>query len=193
MIKGILSASVAVAALVGTAWAETGPSGMGAGVMLRVGEGHAGACYQAVEQQRTDRDAIGDCTRALEREILTSRDRAATHVNRGILYLGVGEEARALADFNRAIVAEPNLAEAYTQRGLAQLFLHNYQAAVTDISHGLSMNPAPAEPFKAYYNRAVAYEELGNIRAAYADYRRANELAPEWDLARAELARFQLR
>jgi tetratricopeptide (TPR) repeat protein len=193
MFKGILSASVAVAALIGTAWAETGPSGMGAGVMLRMGEGHAVACYEAVVQQRTDQDAIGDCSRALDREILTSRDRAATFVNRGIIYLGAGNEQRALADFNRAIVAEPGLSEAYTQRGLAQLFLHNYQAAVTDITHGLSMNPAPAEPYKAYFNRAVAYEELGNVRAAYADYRRATELAPEWDLARAELARFQLR
>ena len=193
MIRGILAASVAAAALVGTAWAQTGPSGMGAGVMLRVGEGHAVACYQAVVEQRADRDAIGDCTRALDREILTPRDRAATFVNRGILYLGIREEQRALADFNRAIVAEPTLPEAYTQRGLAQLYLRNYQAAVTDISHGLAMDRAPSEPFKAYYNRAVAYEELGNVRAAYADYRRANELAPEWDLARTELARFQLR
>jgi tetratricopeptide (TPR) repeat protein len=162
--KIVLAGAVAALTMTGSAWSEVGPSGLGAGVMLRVGEGHAVACYQAVLEQRATRDAIGTCTRALDRELLTPRDRAATFVNRGILHLGLNEDQRALADFNRAIVAHPQLAEAYTQRGLANLFLHNYQAAVTDISQGLRMDAI--EPYKAYYNRAVAYEQLGNVPAA---------------------------
>ena len=33
---------------------------------------------------------------------------------------------------------------------------------------------------------------LGDVNAAYRDYRRAAELAPDWAEARAELARFRV-
>lgn len=192
MIRVLIQASVFAATLFGTASAQSVDlREMGQGVILRFGEGSAESCYRAAAERRSA--GLGECTRALDRDLLDPRNRAATFVNRGILYLARGEQERALADFNRAIVTDPRLAEAYTHRGLAQLMLRNYQAAVTDITHGLSMTPGPAETHKAYYTRAVAYEELGNIRAAYADYRHANELAPQWDPARSELSRFQVR
>jgi hypothetical protein len=42
----------------------------------------------------------------------------------------------------------------------------------------------------AYYSRAMVHERVGNIRAAYADYKRAQELAPDWDDPAEDLKRF---
>ncbi len=42
----------------------------------------------------------------------------------------------------------------------------------------------------AYYNRALAYEQLGNLEAAYADYGRALAVDPEFELAAKQLKRF---
>ena len=46
------------------------------------------------------------------------------------------------------------------------------------------------EPQKAYFNRALAYEGLDNLKAAYFDFRKAQELAPEWDQPGKELSRY---
>ena len=51
----------------------------------------------------------------------------------------------------------------------------------------------PLEPEKAYYNRAIAHEQLGNVRGAYFDYLKASELAPEWEQPRMQLTRFTVR
>lgn len=38
----------------------------------------------------------------------------------------------------------------------------------------------------------MAYELLGDVRAAYYDYRRASELDPEWRAPREDLQRFRV-
>ena len=48
------------------------------------------------------------------------------------------------------------------------------------------------EPEKAYYDRGLAYDWLDNPKAAYADYRKALELAPTWDLVKDQLYRFSV-
>jgi len=42
----------------------------------------------------------------------------------------------------------------------------------------------------AYNNRGLAYAMLGDAKAAYADYRKAHELKPTWELARDQFLRF---
>jgi hypothetical protein len=39
----------------------------------------------------------------------------------------------------------------------------------------------------------MAYEDSGNIRAAYRDLQKARSLAPEWGEPVAELARYHVR
>jgi tetratricopeptide (TPR) repeat protein len=162
----------------------------GAVTMYAVGS-PSGACYDAAREQRGDNRSLQACTDSLSQELLTGPGRASTLVNRGIVYLNRGEVDRALMDFEAAIRADPTMAEGYTNRGLVLLRQENYQGAVTDISRGLELSPV--EPEKAYYNRAVAYEEMRNIRAAYHDYRRAAELAPAWAVPSEELTRFRVQ
>jgi tetratricopeptide (TPR) repeat protein len=96
----------------------------------------------------------------------------------------------ALADFENAIAIEPSLAEGHVNLGSALLARDDYAGALVAIDRGLALNPN--EPARAYYNRGIAHEELGQVREAYRDYRRAAELAPQWDRPRTELTRFRV-
>jgi len=153
--------------------------------------GNASACFYNASNEVNTLDAVGVCTTALSVERLSARDRAATHVNRGILYLRLGSMDRAMQDFDEAVSLYPELAEGHINRGAAYLRQENWRAAVDAISEGLRHDPE--NPAQAYYNRAVAYEEMGQLRQAYEDYRRAAELAPTWNAPRVELTRFQVR
>jgi len=180
--RNTLFASAAVAVM-----ALSAPAGA---VTMYVLGGPSGECYDAARDQRGDNQALQACTDSLNQEMLSAEGRASTLVNRGIVYLNRGDVGHAMADFEEAIRLEPTMAEGYTNRGLVLLRQENYQGAITEISRGLELNPV--EPEKAYYNRAVAYEELRNIRAAYNDYRRAAELAPAWNVPSEELTRFRV-
>jgi tetratricopeptide (TPR) repeat protein len=164
-------------------------SGAASAYVMVAGGSFARACYQNARDDLATPTAVDQCTEALT-EGLSRRDRAGTHVNRGIVHMNRNAFGRALADFDRAIQLEPNLAEGHINRGAALLQQSNYAGAIESIDRGLALTPE--EPALAYYNRGIAHEELGEVREAYRDYRRAAELAPEWDVPRAELTRFRV-
>ena len=102
-----------------------------------------------------------------------------------------GDDARALADFDAAVRLTPDFGEAHLMRGTALVELGRYPEAIEALTRALAINPE--RPERAHFYRAAAYEETGNASAAYADYQRAAELAPDWRSPRTELARFQVR
>ncbi|HEX3944381.1 MAG TPA: hypothetical protein VHW69_09870, partial [Rhizomicrobium sp.] len=59
-----------------------------------------------------------------------------------------------------------------------------------DINRGIEMGSN--KPHIAYYDRAIADEALGNVRAAYQDYRKAVEIEPNFALASEQLSRFKV-
>ncbi len=120
--------------------------------------------------------------------MLDAHDLASTYVNRGVLQLATAHYAEAIKDFDSAIAIEPGLGEAFVNRGAALIGQGMDADGIAQIDHGLSFNPT--EPEKAYFNRAVAEEQLNDLNGAYKDYRRALELKPGWNMAQTELARF---
>jgi tetratricopeptide (TPR) repeat protein len=182
MRASMLLAGVAFAA------AATSPSPAEAAVTV-IGSGYARLCYEHSEAPGSSSSALSDCDRALEQEVPTVRDRAATLVNRGILYMRAKNISAALADYEAAIRVKPNLAEAYVNKGIALVHSGGRDAeAVVAIDQGLLLNPV--RPEVAYYTRGVANELLGNARAAYDDYRQAATLKPDWEEPKAQLKRF---
>jgi tetratricopeptide (TPR) repeat protein len=157
--------------------------------VLVAGGTFAVTCSQSARDAVDTSDALNQCTEAL-REPLNRRDRAGTYVNRGIILFNRGAYRSALQDFDAAIALDATLAEGHINRGAALIRQQEWEGAVTSISRGLELNPEA--PARAYYNRGVAHEELGRVRAAYDDYRRAAELAPGWDAPRTELTRFRV-
>lgn len=161
------------------------------GAATVIGGGLGRECYLAAEFKRERNMSLDVCTRALEEEQLPRRDRAATLVNRGIVHMHAKDLGRALADYEAAIRLEPRLAEAHVNRGIALLYRGGEdQAAIDALTHGLSLNPV--RPEVAYYTRAVAYEVVGNVRAAYDDYQAAAAARPGWEEPIEQLKRFQV-
>lgn len=152
--------------------------------------GLASDCFDSAATRRALRPALRLCDHALAETALSIADRAATLVNRGIVLMEWGQPAAAIADFDKAIGVQPEIAEAYVNKGIALLRIGNRDGeAVAILSQGIARNPR--RPEIAYYQRAVANEELGRVREAYEDYSRAAALAPEWTDPAEQLRRFQ--
>lgn len=156
-----------------------------------IGAGNARMCYLAAESKLPPRGMdLRRCDEALSEERANPTLLVATHVNRGILRLRRGDTAGALADFDAATRLNPDEPEAYLNRASALLRKQEVSGAISEFDTAIAKQTR--RPALAYFGRAVAHEEAGNIRAAYRDYVRASELAPSWPEPRAELTRFRV-
>ena len=180
--KFLISCGIAVLALAGLSPAR--------GAVTVLGNGAAHSCYEIAEFGGNPTDGIATCDFALEQTTMSVKDRAATLINRGILR-GRKEDAEgALADYDRGLAMDAGLAEGYVDRGAAMIALRRYDDAIVDIDKGISLGTN--RPQIAYYDRGIADEALGNIRAAYGDYKKAAEIQPDFALATEQLARFRV-
>lgn len=155
------------------------------------GPGPAGACFDAAVAGDASPAAITECDTAISGRDLSVHDRAATLVNRGILHLVRRDGRAALADFDLSIRLKNTLGEAFVNRGAALILLGRDREAIEAISHGLALGSN--DPQDGHFNRAIAYERLGETAAAYQDFKRASELKPDWVQPKLELTRFSVQ
>lgn len=148
----------------------------------------ANATEQAARIGTVSEAATLACKHALNWSHFIRDERGQAYSNVGVLHLIQGQYQLAIVDFDAALRQGVEQSSVLNDRGLAQAALHNYQAARDDYSAALSEAKANRE--RIYFNRAMAEEDLGNMKAAYLDYRKATELAPNWDKAAKELSRF---
>lgn len=159
--------------------------------VVTIGEGLARSCYESSESQVATTATIDECTRAFSEKVLAFDDRVATHVNRGILYYLSGNLDAANADYDTALTLDAEEPEAWLNKGIAALKAENFAAARPMFEKALALKTI--RPALAYYGRAIANEEGGNVRQAYADLQRARALDPRWALPNEELKRYTLR
>ena len=152
--------------------------------------GQAEACSVAAKAGRYDAPSLEACTQAITGEPLHGHELAATYVNRGTMYIAALNYLQAMRDMNDALAIEPNLAEAFVNRGGAMIGLRRYREAVDEINKGLALNPS--EPEKAYGNRALAKWSLDDLKGAYQDFLKAQELKPDWTWVAEQLTAFKV-
>ena len=149
----------------------------------------AQGCFDAANGRVSAERGIRMCSAALADMRLPLALRAATLVNRGIVSMQAGRLDAAMADFDAAIAVAPGNADAWINKGVALLRGGHDARAVEVFTEALLHGPA--KPELAYYQRAVANESLGRMRAAYDDYAEAAQLAPGWAEPANQLLRFK--
>jgi tetratricopeptide (TPR) repeat protein len=179
------------AALVGSATLLIAAPSASAGVTV-IGGGMARDCYEAVEFSRIPvTRALEICEQALTQERLTKRNRAATFVNRGILFMRQGNHTRALWDMERGVALMPDLKEGKINLGAALYNLDRIDESLAALNEGLATEDLNARA-TGFYNRALIWERKGDLTAAYNDFKSALDAVPTFDLAARQLERFQV-
>jgi Flp pilus assembly protein TadD len=94
--------------------------------------------------------------------------------------------------WDKVIAANPKMAEAYNNRGLAFYNLERHQQAINDFSQAIRMKPQYAEAFN---NRGNAYYALDQYQKAEADFNKSLQLKPKYSkaLLNRGLAYFQMK
>jgi len=101
------------------------------------------------------------------------------------------EFSGAQADFDKAGALNPKRGEPWLNMGVLQFKQGNSRAAIALFDKALELGTG--EPEIAYFGRGLAHEDVGDLRSAYADLRRAAELRPNWSQPAQELVRYQVR
>src|SRR5688500_14331899 len=159
-----LVVAAAAAALV----AASGAAGQ---AVTTIGSSAAQACYEAARDQRSAQVNLGTCNQAMK-EGLSSSDLVATHGNRGVILAWRADYANACLESHRAASLAPGQAEAFLNKGLLLLRLPKRDRDAVEALN-VAIAKRTTEPALAYFARAVAHEGLGNLGAAYRDYRQA--------------------
>jgi Tfp pilus assembly protein PilF len=185
------AAGLAVAAVAGAAVAQSGSDAAfertrRGGAVTTFGAPAAQVCVDRLMQGDTSDIVVAACTRALS-ENLSPANRLGLYVNRGVVYMRRGEPQLALADFDAAIDLNRRDGEAHQNRGAALIAMGQYGPAIASLTEALGLGVH--EPQKAYLNRGIAREALGDERGALEDFTTALEIEPGWAAANQELAR----
>lgn len=151
-------------------------------------DANARRCGAAVGAGDSSDATVAMCTRALGYSRITREGQIQLLVNRGVTYLRRQQNELAVADFDAVVALDRNHGEAHLNRGAALVQLQRYGPAISSLTEALSLGVR--EPHKAYFNRGIARESLGDLRGAFEDYSTALQIQPDWGPASAELSRF---
>lgn len=141
----------------------------------------------AAQMHNASKDDIDNCSFALDQIALNLKDRVATLVNRGVIYTAMEEYDKAIRDYDRAYKLKPDIAEIHVNRGNLLFLSRHFARAVGEYTRAIELNLTRL--YIVYYNRALAYEKMGELDRARADYARALELMPGWSRAQNRLNR----
>ncbi|MFJ7204112.1 tetratricopeptide repeat protein [Streptomyces sp. NPDC098789] len=107
---------------------------------------------------------------------LAGPSRVLAHVLRGREHRNSGQDARALADYDRALDLDPGALRAHYGRGTTHLLAGRYERALVDLTHFVERDPAAAH---GWVERGRCLHHLGRDEEAVADLDRALLTTPE--------------
>jgi Tfp pilus assembly protein PilF len=142
---------------------------------LAVGPARAGDQEDCRAVDSYDR-AIPACTRILENPATKKEFLVWSTFNRGAAYERKAEYDRALADYERVLVLEPQYLLAHYGRGVAYLKKGELTSAKAAFDNALTLNP---EFIEALYSRGIVHFDMGMLDKAASDFDAAIALNPE--------------
>jgi tetratricopeptide (TPR) repeat protein len=151
------------------------------GVLAQVQE------WRLCRAEDADHLVIPACTRLIESNTLSRRDRAIAYAIRGKAHWRQQNFDDAIADENEALKLNPNLVAAYVARSAAYVARSAAYVARSgdygvkeDDDQAIEIDPNVAA---AYHNRGIARGHNGDLDGAIADTTRAIEIDPNSALA----------
>ncbi|HPF22257.1 MAG TPA: tetratricopeptide repeat protein [Hyphomonas sp.] len=154
-----------------------------------IGGGVARDCYEAALFSKVSpQEGEKICTKAIESEVMKLENRAATYTNRGVLRMRAGKYDAALADYAVAKNLKPELGAIWLNEGAAHIFRKDYATALVSLDKAIELETQ--DLYAAYYNRAIAKENTGDVPGAYFDFQKSLELKPDFERAEWQLSRF---
>ncbi|NNC38336.1 MAG: tetratricopeptide repeat protein [Acidimicrobiales bacterium] len=172
MLKRVLVASFLTFCMSSTASAQ----------LTVIGNGAAKDCYHSVKHGDPGRiGTIKACEGALDELSLKLKDRAATHVNIGILYMRKKDYEEAEEHYNKALKMADNVSEIHINLSANYIYTGRYQEAITAANTAIEMGTDKMP--EVLFNRAMAYDHLKQYTKAYNDLKKALELRPDWPVA----------
>ena len=153
-------------------------------------------CYRLAERAQTVSTEFADldvsaCSEALNYSTLRRRDRVATLVNRGILYLRQQAFSLAEADFHSAAGLSQNNAEIQANLGNLRFLQGRFTTALQHYDRALELQVR--RPQVVYLNRGLVLERQGDLSAALQSVELSLSLAPAWQRAKQVRARLKLK
>ena len=127
----------------------------------------------------TELSLVNDITR-MEMLILTYQ-----YYSRGWTKFRLKDYEGAIADYDKAIDATPDYAEAYYERGFAKNHIKDYFGAYNDFDKVIKLD---SDDCDAYNGRAFSKIQLFNYEGALLDFNKSIELNPEYDISYYERA-----
>ena len=106
--------------------------------------------------------AIAACTRVIRSGKSTGQDLAMVYYARGRSYRLMGDNDRAIADYNESIKLNSSYAPAFLGRGNAWKSKRDLDRAIADFSQAIRLDPKFTS---AFFNRADAYDDKGDTPA----------------------------
>lgn len=117
-------------------------------------------------------ESIKDYSRAID--LSAGAAPASLYEARGLVYSRHGDSEKAIADFSKAIAAEPTSSGAYLDRGLEHIVQKNYSAAIEDFTASIKNGKDTTVCYKfrgqakhALGDKAGALEDLDKAAALY--------------------------
>ena len=151
-----------------------------ASAVLFGGDNYPRDCYlnSRITTQNSDFATEGmlePCDLAINFVSMSKSNLAATHTNRGVIRLALGDINSAFSDFGIGMNLLPEAAQIFVNRGNAFYYTRNYEMAIEDYSQSIELGYADFAD--VYLNLGKSYERLGNINQAERNYRQAIELS----------------
>lgn len=132
---------------------------------------------RAVSQQALGQniEAVKDCDEAISR----NPELADAIYLRGTAQKALGHIDAAVNDMDAVLNLDPGYSEAYLERGKLSYFQHRWQQAVENFTAAIEHFEAGSPYLRdCFYLRGMAAQELGEHRAAIADFTRTIGLVP---------------
>jgi tetratricopeptide (TPR) repeat protein len=125
-------------------------------------------CLSLVQLERYDK-AIADCSQAIQLD----GPRPEHRLNRGIALYRTGNFAEALVDDTEALAQNPDDFRGYYNRGLVQVALHRFEAAIADFDQAAALTSDPTPLTDIYDDRGLAKLMAAQPQAALQDFDQA--------------------